>query len=62
MSFQKAKLNYMSAVTHIEPKAKIKVSSTKMEELDREIKKKIGQNNANANHGKDNLKDDIYYS
>ena len=52
----------MSAVTHIEPKAKIKVSSTKMEELDREIKKKIGQNNANANHGKDNLKDDIYYS
>lgn len=52
----------MSAVTHIEPKAKIKVSSTKMEELDREIKKKSGQNNANANHGKDNLKDDIYYS
>lgn len=52
----------MSATTHTEPKAKIKVSSTKMEELDRSIKEKARQNNSDFNVGRDNLKDNIYYS
>ena len=62
MSFQKAKLNYMSAVTYTEPKKRIKVSSTKMEELDRDIKEKVEKNKTEFNYGKDNLKDDIYYN
>ena len=62
MALKKVKLNYMSAITHIEPKAKIKVSSAKMEELDRSIKEKTRQNNSDFNVGRDNLKDNIYYS
>ena len=46
MALKKVKLNYMSATTHTEPKAKIKISSTKMEELDRAIKEKTRQNNS----------------
>ena len=45
MALKKVKLNYMSATTHTEPKAKNKVSSAKMEELDRSIKEKTRQNN-----------------
>lgn len=62
MALKKVKLNYMSATTHKEPKAKIKVSSAKMEELDRSIKEKTRQNNSDFNVGRDNLKDNIYYS
>ena len=62
MALKKVKLNYMSATKHTEPKAKIKVSSAKMEELDRSIKEKTRQNNSNFNVGRDNLKDNIYYS
>lgn len=43
MALKKVKLNYMSATTHTEPKAKIKVSSAKMEELDRSIKEKTSK-------------------
>ena len=38
MALKKVKLNYMSATTHTEPKATIKVSSAKLEELDRAIR------------------------
>ena len=62
MALKKVKLNYMSATTHTELKAKIKVSSAKMEELDRSIKEKTRQNNSDFNVGRDNLKDNIYYS
>ena len=62
MALKKVKLNYMSATTHTEPKAKIKKSSTKIEELDRAIKEKTRQNNSDFNVGRDNLKDNIYYS
>ena len=60
MALKKVKLNYMSAATHTEPKAKIKVSSAKMEELDRAIREKTRQNNSDFNVGRDNLKDNIY--
>ena len=54
MALKKVKLNYMSATTHTEPKAKIKISSTKMEELDMAIKEKTRQNNSYFNVGRDN--------
>ena len=60
MALKKVKLNYMSAATHTEPKAKIKVSSAKMEELDRAIREKTRQNNSDFNVGRDKLKDNIY--
>ena len=62
MALKNVKLNYMSATTHTETKAKIKVSSAKMEELDRAIREKTRQNNFDFNVGRDNLKDNIYYS
>ena len=62
MSFKKVKLNYMSAITHTESKAKIKVSSAKLEELDRAIREKTRQNNFDFNIGKENLKDSIYFT
>ena len=61
MALKKVKLNYMSAATHTDPKAKIKVSSAKMEELDRAIKEKTRQNNSDFNIGRENLNDSIYY-
>ena len=45
-TFKKVKLNYMHAVSRTPPKAKIKVSSAKMEELNKAIIEKTRQNNA----------------
>lgn len=60
MAIKKVKLNYMSAVSRKPPVAKIKVSSEKMEELNRAVKEKIRQNESNYNAWRANLKDDIY--
>ena len=57
---KKVKLNYMSAVSRTPPKAKIKVSSAKIEELNKAIIEKTRQNNAVFNAARDSLEDDIY--
>lgn len=59
-TFKKVKLNYMHAVSRTPPKAKIKVSSAKMEELNKAIIEKTRQNNAVFNAALDSLEDDIY--
>ena len=59
MALKKVKLNYMSATTHTEPKAKIKVSSAKLEELDKSIREKTNQNTDCFNMARANFKDDI---
>ena len=59
MAFKKVKLNYMSATTYTEPKAKIKVSSAKLEELDKSIREKTNQNTDCFNMARANFKDDI---
>lgn len=59
-TFKKVKLNYMHAVSRTPPKAKIKVSSAKMEELNKAIIEKTRQNNAVFNAARDSLEDDIY--
>lgn len=59
-TFKKVKLNYMPAVSRTPPKAKIKVSSAKMEELDKAIIEKTNQNNAVFNAARDGFEDDIY--
>lgn len=46
MAIKRVKLNYMSAVSKTPPVQKIAVSSSRMEELDRAIRKKIRQNEA----------------
>lgn len=46
---KKVELNYMSAVTHTPPVQKIPVSSSKIEELDMAIRKKIEQNKKQFN-------------
>lgn len=46
MAIKKVKLNYMSAVSKTPPVKKIPVSSSRMEELDRAIRQKIRQNEA----------------
>lgn len=46
MAIKKVKLNYMSAVSKTPPVEKIPVSSSRMEELDRAIRQKIRQNEA----------------
>ena len=56
---KKVKLNYISAVSHAPPKARIAVSSAKMEELDRAIRKKTSQNTNCFNMVRANFKDDI---
>lgn len=58
--FKKTKLNYMSAVSHIQPKATIAVSSAKIEELNRAVKEKTRQNMAQSSSARDNFKDDIF--
>lgn len=59
-TFKKVKLNYMHAVSRTPPKAKIKVSSAKIEELNKAIIEKTRQNNAVFNAARDSLEDDIY--
>ena len=59
-TIKKVKLNYMHAVSRTPPKAKIKVSSAKMEELNKAIIEKTRQNNAVFNAARDSLEDDIY--
>lgn len=59
-TFKKVKLNYMPAVSRTPPKAKIKVSSAKMEELDKAIIEKTRQTNAAFNASHDGLEDVIY--
>lgn len=61
MALKKVQLNYMSATTRTEPKAKLKVSSAKMEELDKAIREKTKQNNSDFNFGRDNLKNSLPY-
>jgi hypothetical protein len=57
--YKKVKLNYMPAVTKIEPVRTIPVSSSEMEKLDRSIREKCKQNHQNDH----NLEDDkLYYS
>ena len=56
---KKVKLNYISAVSHTPPKAIIPVSSAKMEELDRAIREKTGQNTDYFNMARNNFKDDV---
>lgn len=56
---KKVKLNYMSAVSHTPPKARIAVSYAKMEELDRAIKEKTSQNTNCFNMARANFKDAI---
>lgn len=56
---KKVGLNYMSAVSRTPPKARIPVSSTCMEELDRTIRQKTKQNTAQFNMARDNFKDDV---
>ena len=56
---KKVKINYMSAVSHTPPKARIPVSSAKMEELDRAIREKTGQNTDYFNMARNNFKDDV---
>lgn len=46
MSIKKAKLNYMSAVSNTPPVALVAVPSSHMEELDRAIRQKVRQNEA----------------
>lgn len=46
MAIRKVKLNYMSAVSKTSPAEKIPVSSSRMEVLDRAIREKIRQNEA----------------
>lgn len=58
-SIKKAELNYMSATSRIEPKARIPVSSARMEELDRAIREKNKQNATQFNMARDNFKDDV---
>lgn len=56
---KKVKLNYISAVSHTPPKARIAISSAKMEELDRAIREKTSQNTNCFNMARANFKDDI---
>ena len=56
---KKVKLNYMSAVSHTPHKARIVVSSAKMEELDRAIREKTSQNTNCFNMARANFKDNI---
>ena len=56
---KKVELNHMSAVSRTPPKARIPVSSTCMEELDRTIRQKTKQNTAQFNIARDNFKDDV---
>lgn len=46
MAIKKVKLNYMSAVAKTSPIGKVPVSSSRMEELDRAIRQKVRQNEA----------------
>ena len=46
MAINKVKLNYVSAVSKTSPVERIPVSSNRMEELDRAIRQKIRQNEA----------------
>ena len=46
MAIERAKLNYMSAVSQTPPVRTIPVSGGRMEELDRAIRQKIRQNEA----------------
>lgn len=59
---KKVKLNYMSAVSRTPPKAKIPVSSARMEELDRAIRQKTKQNTDQFNMARDNFQDDVVRS
>ena len=45
---KKVKLNYMSAVSRTPPKARIPVSSARMEELDKAIREKTKQIQTNS--------------
>lgn len=57
--FEKAKLNYMSAVSKTTPVDTIPVSGSKLVELDLSIKEKCRQNHLNDSNLEN---DDIYYS
>lgn len=46
MAIKKVKLNYMTAVEKIPPVKKVTVPSSHIEELDRDIKQKVRQNEA----------------
>ena len=46
MAIKRVKLNYVSVMPYIKPVEKIPVSSSCMEELDRAIRQKIRQNEA----------------
>ncbi len=46
MAIKKVKLNYMSAVSKITPVKKCKVSGSRVEDLDRTIRQKLRQNEA----------------
>lgn len=58
----KVKLNYMSAVSRTPPKARIPVSSARMEELDKAIREKTKQNTDQFNMARDNFQDDVVKS
>ena len=58
-SIKKVKLNYMSAVSRTPPKARIPVSSARMEELDKAIREKTKQNTDQFNMARDNFKDAV---
>lgn len=53
-------MNYTSAVSRTEPVAKIPINGTKLEELDRSIRKKCRQNHLENHNLEDN--DGIYYA
>lgn len=59
---KKVKLNYMSAVSRTPPKARIPVSSARMEELDKAIRKKTKQNTDQFNMARENFQDDVVKS
>ena len=59
-TLKRVKLDYMSAVSSTPPKAKIKVSSAKMEELNKSVIEKTRQNTEVFNAARDNFEDDIY--
>lgn len=46
MAIKRVKLNYMSAVSETPPAGKVAVPSSHMEDLDRAIKQKVRQNEA----------------
>ena len=59
---KKVELNYMSAVSHTPPKARIPVSSARMEELDKAIREKTKQNTDQFNMARENFQDDVVKS